>query len=30
VWVNGVRTADERGVLSSCGRPGQVLRDFAC
>ena len=29
VWVNGVRTVDERGVLTSCGRPGRVLRDFA-
>jgi N-acyl-D-aspartate/D-glutamate deacylase len=29
VWVNGVRTADERGVLSNCGRPGRVLREFS-
>jgi N-acyl-D-aspartate/D-glutamate deacylase len=29
VWVNGVRTADERGVRADCGRPGRVLRDFA-
>jgi N-acyl-D-aspartate/D-glutamate deacylase len=29
VWVNGVRTVDERGVREECGRPGQVLRDFA-
>jgi N-acyl-D-aspartate/D-glutamate deacylase len=29
VWVNGVRTVDERGVIASCGRPGRVLRDFA-
>jgi N-acyl-D-aspartate/D-glutamate deacylase len=29
VWVNGVRTADERGVRKDCGRPGRVLRDFA-
>ena len=29
VWVNGVRTADERGVRRDCGRPGRVLRDFA-
>jgi len=28
VWVNGVRTADERGVRTDCGRPGQVLRTF--
>ena len=28
VWVNGVRTADARGVLAGCGRPGQVLREF--
>jgi N-acyl-D-amino-acid deacylase len=29
VWVNGVRTADEHGVLAGCGRPGRVLREFA-
>jgi len=29
VWVNGVRTVDERGVIAGCGRPGRVLRDFA-
>ena len=29
VWVNGVRTVDEKGVISGCGRPGRVLRDFA-
>jgi predicted amidohydrolase YtcJ len=29
VWVNGVRTVDEREVVSDCGRPGRVLRDFA-
>jgi N-acyl-D-aspartate/D-glutamate deacylase len=29
VWVNGVRTADERGVRADCGRPGQVLRTFS-
>ena len=29
VWVNGVRTADERGVIAHCGRPGRVLREFA-
>ena len=28
VWVNGVRTADEGGVLDNCGRPGRVLREF--
>jgi len=28
VWVNGVRTADERGVLADCGRSGRVLREF--
>jgi N-acyl-D-aspartate/D-glutamate deacylase len=28
VWVNGVRTADERGVIADCGRPGRVLREF--
>ncbi len=29
VWVNGVRTVDERGIVRDCGRPGQVLREFA-
>jgi N-acyl-D-aspartate/D-glutamate deacylase len=29
VWVNGVRTVDERGLIRDCGRPGHVLRDFA-
>jgi N-acyl-D-aspartate/D-glutamate deacylase len=29
VWVNGVRTVDERGLLRDCGRPGRVLRAFA-
>jgi N-acyl-D-aspartate/D-glutamate deacylase len=28
VWVNGVRTADERGVVADCGRPGRLLREF--
>ena len=28
VWVNGIRTADERGVVGDCGRPGRVLREF--
>jgi len=28
VWVNGVRTVDERGVIADCGRPGRVLREF--
>ena len=28
VWVNGVRTGDERGVIPGCGRPGRLLRDF--
>src|SRR5215470_4057012 len=28
VWVNGVRTVDERGLIADCGRPGRVLRDF--
>ncbi|HEY2995658.1 MAG TPA: amidohydrolase family protein [Methylomirabilota bacterium] len=28
VWVNGVRTVDERGVVKDCGRPGRVLREF--
>jgi hypothetical protein len=27
VWVNGVRTVDEKGVIADCGRPGRVLRD---
>ena len=29
VWVNGVRTVDERGVIAECGRPGRLLRRFA-
>ena len=29
VWVNGVRTVDERGPITSCGRPGRVLREFS-
>jgi N-acyl-D-aspartate/D-glutamate deacylase len=28
VWVNGVRTVNEAGVVRECGRPGRVLRDF--
>ena len=28
VWVNGVRTVDERGIIRDCGRPGRLLRDF--
>jgi N-acyl-D-aspartate/D-glutamate deacylase len=26
VWVNGVRTVDERGLIRDCGRPGHVLK----
>jgi len=29
VWVNGVRTVDERGVIADTGRPGRVLRTFS-
>jgi N-acyl-D-aspartate/D-glutamate deacylase len=29
VWVNGLRTVDERGLIGDRGRPGRVLRDFA-
>jgi N-acyl-D-amino-acid deacylase len=29
VWVNGVRTVDERGLRSGGGRPGRVLRTFS-
>ena len=29
VWVNGIRVVDEHGLVRDCGRPGQVLRDFA-
>jgi N-acyl-D-aspartate/D-glutamate deacylase len=29
VWVNGVRTVGEAGVLAACGHPGQLLRDFS-
>jgi N-acyl-D-amino-acid deacylase len=28
LWINGVRVADETGVLRSDARPGQVLREF--
>jgi N-acyl-D-aspartate/D-glutamate deacylase len=28
VWINGVRTADQRGPVTGCGRPGRVLREF--
>jgi len=29
VWVNGIRTVGEDGVIAACGRPGRLLRDFA-
>jgi len=29
VWVNGVRTVDEHGLIGTCGRPGRLLREFA-
>ena len=29
VWVNGVRTVDERGPVKDCGRPGRLLREFS-
>jgi N-acyl-D-aspartate/D-glutamate deacylase len=30
VWVNGVRTVEERGaIIPDCGRPGRLLREFA-
>jgi N-acyl-D-aspartate/D-glutamate deacylase len=29
VWVNGTRAVDEKGPIADCGRPGQVLREFA-
>jgi N-acyl-D-amino-acid deacylase len=29
VWVNGVRTVDERGIIANVGRPGRVLRNFS-
>ena len=28
VWVNGVRTADDKGVLADCGLPGRLLKEF--
>jgi N-acyl-D-amino-acid deacylase len=28
VWVNGVQTVHEAGIIADCGRPGRVLRDF--
>jgi N-acyl-D-aspartate/D-glutamate deacylase len=29
IWINGVRVADERGILDGAGKPGHVLREFA-
>lgn len=29
VWVNGKRVVDPEGLLTDCGTPGRVLRDFA-
>ena len=29
VWINGVRTVDEQGLVRECDRPGRVLRNFA-
>jgi N-acyl-D-amino-acid deacylase len=29
VWVNGVRTVNASGVITDCGRPGQVLKEFS-
>jgi N-acyl-D-amino-acid deacylase len=29
VWINGVRAVGPSGILSDCGRPGRVLREFA-
>ena len=29
VWINGQRTVGPDGIAADCGRPGQVLRDFA-
>ena len=28
VWVNGMRVVDADGMLGSCPRAGQVLREF--
>ena len=28
VWVNGVRAVNSDGVMTNCGRPGRLLRDF--
>jgi N-acyl-D-aspartate/D-glutamate deacylase len=28
VWVNGVRTVDESGLIKDAGRPGRLLREF--
>jgi hypothetical protein len=28
IWVNGVRVANESGVIRNGVRPGKVLRDF--
>jgi N-acyl-D-amino-acid deacylase len=29
VWINGVRVVDERGLIATAARPGQVLKSFA-
>ena len=29
VWVNGVRAVNSDGVMTNCGRPGRLLRDFS-
>jgi hypothetical protein len=29
VWVNGVKVADENGMIAGDKRPGVLMRDFA-
>jgi N-acyl-D-aspartate/D-glutamate deacylase len=29
VWINGVRTVDDQGLIAGSGTPGQLLRDFS-
>jgi len=28
VWVNGIRAVNSDGIMTNCGRPGRLLRDF--
>ena len=28
VWVNGTRVVDQNGLITNCGTPGHLLREF--